>query len=122
MRSRCRPRRFFAQCHATRSQAEGDRKQLTCKTKLRQMASWRPIPWSISAELPEVADRHYRLGAVEISVYVELQKQYLKAFESLLDTKKEALEARKILNFTHRAESTVVEHRNEGRKRNENRY
>ena len=28
-----------------------------------------------------------------ISTYVELQKQYLEAVESLLDTKKEALEA-----------------------------
>ena len=40
-----------------------------------------------------MADRHFRLGAVEISVYVELQKQYLDAVESLLDTKKDALEA-----------------------------
>jgi cobalt-zinc-cadmium efflux system outer membrane protein len=40
-----------------------------------------------------VADRHYRLGAVPIATYVELQKQYLDAVEGLLDTKKEALEA-----------------------------
>ena len=41
----------------------------------------------------ELADRHYRLGAVPISTYVELQKQYLDAVEGLLDTRKEALEA-----------------------------
>ena len=34
-----------------------------------------------------------RLGAVPVSTYVELQKQYFEAVESLLDTKKEALEA-----------------------------
>ena len=35
----------------------------------------------------------FRSGAVPISTYVELQKQYLEAVESLLDTKKEALDA-----------------------------
>jgi len=39
-----------------------------------------------------LADRHYRLGAVPISTYVELQKQYLEAVEALLDTRREALE------------------------------
>ena len=41
----------------------------------------------------ELADRHYRLGAVPIAIYVELQKQYLEAVEALLDTRREALEA-----------------------------
>jgi cobalt-zinc-cadmium efflux system outer membrane protein len=41
----------------------------------------------------ELADRHYRLGAIPLSTYVELQKQYLEAVEALLDTQKEALEA-----------------------------
>ena len=44
-------------------------------------------------EAAELADRHYRLGAVPIATFVELQKQYLEAVEGLLDTKKEALEA-----------------------------
>jgi cobalt-zinc-cadmium efflux system outer membrane protein len=44
-------------------------------------------------EAADLADRHYRLGAVPISTYVELQAQYLDAVESLLDTKREALEA-----------------------------
>ena len=52
-----------------------------------------PIPSSIFARPPSSADRHYRLGAVPIATYVELQKQYLDAVESLLDTRKEALEA-----------------------------
>ncbi|HEV8712916.1 MAG TPA: transporter, partial [Candidatus Binatia bacterium] len=41
----------------------------------------------------ELADRHYRLGAVPIAAYVELQKQYLEAIEALLDTRREALDA-----------------------------
>jgi cobalt-zinc-cadmium efflux system outer membrane protein len=66
---------------------------LTYETKLREMAQWRPDSVEHFREAAEVADRHYRLGAVPISTYVELQKQYLEAVESLLDTKKEALES-----------------------------
>lgn len=66
---------------------------LTYETKLREMAKWRPDSVEHFREAAEVADRHYRLGAVPISTYVELQKQYLEAAESLLDTKKDALEA-----------------------------
>ena len=66
---------------------------LTYETKVREMGQWRPDSVEHFREAAEVADRHYRLGAVPISTYVELQKQYLEAVESLLDTKKEALEA-----------------------------
>jgi len=66
---------------------------LTYETKLRAMAKWRPDSVQHFKEAVELADRHYRLGAVPISTYVELQKQYLEAVESLLDTKKAALEA-----------------------------
>ena len=66
---------------------------LTYETKLREMANWRPDSVRHFKEAADIADRHYRLGAVPISTYVELQKQYLDAVEGLLDTKKEALEA-----------------------------
>lgn len=66
---------------------------LIYETKVREIAKWRPDSVEHFREAAEVADRHYRLGAVPISTYVELQKQYLEAVESLLDTKKEALEA-----------------------------
>jgi cobalt-zinc-cadmium efflux system outer membrane protein len=57
------------------------------------MSQWRPDSAQHFKEAAEVADRHYRLGAVPIATYVELQDKYLEAVESLLDTKKEALEA-----------------------------
>ena len=66
---------------------------LTYETKLREITKWRPDSVEHFREAAELADRHYRLGAVPISTYVELQKQYLDAVEGLLDTKKEALEA-----------------------------
>ena len=66
---------------------------LTYETKLREMAKWRPDSVQHFKEAAELADRHYRLGAVPISTYVELQQQYLDAVEGLLDTKRETLEA-----------------------------
>lgn len=66
---------------------------LTYETKRREMARWRPDSAQHFKEAAELADRHYRLGAVPIATYVELQKQYLEAVEGLLDTKKEALES-----------------------------
>jgi len=66
---------------------------LTYETKLHEMTKWRPDSVQHFKEAAEVADRHYRLGAVPISTYVELQKQYLEAVEGLLETKKEALDA-----------------------------
>ena len=66
---------------------------LTYETKVREMARWRPDSVAHFRDAAEVADRHYRLGAVPISTYVELQKQYLDAVDALLETKHEALEA-----------------------------
>ena len=68
-------------------------KALTYQTKLAEMAKWRPESVEEFRKAAELADRHYRLGAVPIATYVELQKQYLEAVEALLDTKREALEA-----------------------------
>lgn len=66
---------------------------LTYETKLREMAKWRPDSVQHFKEAAELADRHYRLGAVPISIYVELQQQYLDAVDGLLETKRETLEA-----------------------------
>jgi len=66
---------------------------LTYETKVREMAKWRPDSLQQFKDAAELADRHYRLGAVPISTYVELQKQYLEAVESILDVKREALAA-----------------------------
>jgi cobalt-zinc-cadmium efflux system outer membrane protein len=69
------------------------------EAKLRQMSQWRPDSVQHFKEAAEVADRHYRLGAVPIATYVELQDKYLEAVESLLDTRKEALEAAQSLEL-----------------------
>ena len=40
-----------------------------------------------------MADRHYRLGAVPIGTYVELQDKYLEATEAINEVQTQALEA-----------------------------
>ena len=68
-------------------------KALAYQTRLSEMAKWRPDSVQQFKEAAALADRHYRLGAVPIATYVELQKQYLEAMEALLSTKREALDA-----------------------------
>ena len=63
------------------------------EVKLAEMSRWQPDAPEKLREAAEIGDRNYRLGAVPIAIYVELQKQYLEAVEALLDTKKEALDA-----------------------------
>ena len=62
-------------------------------TKLAETRRWAPESVIKFREAAELSDRHYRLGAVPISTYVELQNSYLDAVEALLDTQREALEA-----------------------------
>jgi cobalt-zinc-cadmium efflux system outer membrane protein len=57
------------------------------------LAKWRPDAIQHFRDAAELADRHYRLGAVPVSTYVELQRQYVEAVEALLDARKEALAA-----------------------------
>jgi cobalt-zinc-cadmium efflux system outer membrane protein len=68
-------------------------KALAYQTKLTEIGKWRAESVDEFRKAAELADRHYRLGAVPIATYVELQKQYLEAVEALLDTRREALEA-----------------------------
>ncbi len=58
-----------------------------------EMSRWRDDSVKAFREAAELADRHYRLGAVPATTYVELQKQYLEAVETLLDTRRDALSA-----------------------------
>lgn len=92
-----RSRRIQAETSLFVAQRDVERRMVTAavsyETKIRQMAEWRPDSVQHFREAAEIADRHYRLGAVPISTYVELQQQYLEAVESLFDTKLEAMEA-----------------------------
>lgn len=63
------------------------------RTKLEELSLSRTNAVQHFREAAELADRHYRLGTVPVSTYVELQEQYFEAVEGLLDTKQELLEA-----------------------------
>lgn len=86
-----------AEASLTVTQREVERKvvdaAMTYEAKVRQIGNWRSDAVEHFREAAELADRHYRLGAVPVSTYVELQREYLEAVETLLDTQKEALRA-----------------------------
>ena len=86
---------------------------LALQVKLEEMGKWRADSVQKFREAAELADRHYRLGAVPISTYVELQKQYLEAIAAILDTKKEALEAAQTLEQLTGLTPSLVEVRGE---------
>ena len=65
----------------------------TYAAKLAETAGWAPDSATRFREAAALADRHYRLGAVPLATYVELQTSYLDAVEALLATQREALEA-----------------------------
>ncbi|HCM41731.1 MAG TPA: transporter, partial [Candidatus Omnitrophica bacterium] len=76
--------------------------------KLREMDHWQPDSIQHFKEAAELGDRHYRLGAVPVSIYVELQSQYLDAIVGLQDTKKEALESAGQLEILTGDELSVI--------------
>jgi cobalt-zinc-cadmium efflux system outer membrane protein len=65
----------------------------TFEAKLAETAAWAPDAATRFRDAAALADRHYRLGAVPLPTYVELQNSYLDAVEALLATEREALEA-----------------------------
>ncbi|MEM7602952.1 MAG: TolC family protein, partial [Verrucomicrobiota bacterium] len=59
----------------------------------KRLQSWSKERIDSLGEAAELADRHYRLGAVPVSTYIELQENYLEALEAINDVKAEALKA-----------------------------
>jgi cobalt-zinc-cadmium efflux system outer membrane protein len=62
-------------------------------THVAEVRRWSPDTAQKFRDSASLADRHYRLGAVPIATYVELQSSYLDAIEAVLDTQAEALAA-----------------------------
>jgi cobalt-zinc-cadmium efflux system outer membrane protein len=90
-------RRRQAETAALVAQRELDRAVLTTAhafaTKLAEIRRWAPDTAEQFRAAAALADRHYRLGAVPIATYVELQHSYLDAVQALLATQREALDA-----------------------------
>lgn len=65
---------------------------MALRAKIQEMGRWRPGTEQYFREASELADRHYRLGAVPVTTYLEMQSRYLEALEALLATRRETLE------------------------------
>ncbi|MBX7210107.1 MAG: TolC family protein [Verrucomicrobiaceae bacterium] len=59
-------------------------------SELEALSRWKPESEKEFRDAAEEADRHYRLGAVPISTYVEMQRQYLEAMRALIQTRRNA--------------------------------
>ena len=69
------------------------------ETFLTEMAKWPPDVAERFGDAARKGDENYRLGALPIATYMELQKQYLETLEALLNTQADALEARQQLEL-----------------------
>jgi len=68
-------------------------------TFLAEMARWPADAAQKFRDAARMGDAHYRLGALPITTYTELQKQYLDTVDALLSTQADALEARQQLEL-----------------------
>jgi cobalt-zinc-cadmium efflux system outer membrane protein len=71
----------------------------TLEAKRAEIETWRTGALAKLREASNLADRNYRLGAVPLTTYVEIQKQYLEAVSALNDAQKDALEAAQALEI-----------------------
>jgi len=59
----------------------------------KEMTRWNPKVAEQLREAAALADRHYRLGAVPLATYLEVQSSYLEALEAIYATQADALNA-----------------------------
>jgi outer membrane protein, heavy metal efflux system len=71
----------------------------TLEAKRAEIETWKSGALAKLREATELADRNYRLGAVPLTTYVEIQKQYLEAISAFNDAQKDALEAAQTLEI-----------------------
>jgi cobalt-zinc-cadmium efflux system outer membrane protein len=69
------------------------------QAKRAEIETWKTGAIAKLREASELADRSYRLGAIPLATYVEIQKQYLEAIGSFNDAQKDALEAAQTLEI-----------------------
>ena len=63
------------------------------EAKRRALAQWSDNTPQTFAASAEEADRNYRLGAIPLTTYTQMQQSYIDATNAVLDTRREALEA-----------------------------
>lgn len=66
---------------------------LVYSSSWRQLETWGDQHETELRDAAELADRHYRLGAVPVTTYIEVQENYLGALSAIADVEADALEA-----------------------------
>jgi cobalt-zinc-cadmium efflux system outer membrane protein len=66
---------------------------LLLETHRKRLGGSKPDAQKSFAEAAQLADRHYRLGAVPLSTYIEMQEKYLEATEAINATRLDLLKA-----------------------------
>ena len=59
-------------------------------SELEALSHWRPETEKEFQQAAAEADHHYRLGAVPATTYVEMQRGYLDALDTLIETRRQA--------------------------------
>ena len=63
------------------------------EAKRRALGEWNGASPQRFADAAAEADRSYRLGAIPLTIYMQMQQSYVDATNAVLDTRREALEA-----------------------------
>ena len=81
---------------------------LLFKTQQSRFALWKGDAIDKFSEAAALADRHYRLGAVPMGTFVELQDKYLEAVESIAEARSQALESALLLEELTGAPGSLI--------------
>lgn len=63
------------------------------EAKRQALAKWDGASAQSFASAAEDADRNYRLGAIPLTTYMQMQQSYVEATNAILDTRREAMNA-----------------------------
>ncbi|MEG3125117.1 TolC family protein [Sphingomonas sp. GB1N7] len=63
------------------------------EAKRKALSSWEGASPQSFASAAQDADRNYRLGAIPLTTYMQMQQSYVEATNAVLDTRREALES-----------------------------
>jgi cobalt-zinc-cadmium efflux system outer membrane protein len=85
---------------------------LLYQTQRARLAVWKGDAAAKFSDAAALADRHFRLGAVPMSTFVELQDKYLEAVDAIHNTQAEALESALILEELTGAPGSLVTTKN----------
>lgn len=98
-----RARQLQAEVSLTVALREVERKIATAlhayERRVIEMSKWPADAAEKFRDAARMGDEHYRLGAIPVATYTELQKEYLDVLDALLGTQEDALASRQELQL-----------------------